>query len=110
MSVKSAPPATRIDSHHHFWIYNPEDYGWINESMAVIRRDFLPKHLETEIRSCGIDGVVSVQARQTLEETRWLLDLASQHDFIRGVVGWVPLIAPEISDILGSLVVQGRLK
>jgi L-fuconolactonase len=110
VSAKSGLPAIRIDAHHHFWTYSPEEYGWIDDTMAVIRRDFLPEHLETEIRSCGIDGVVPVQARQTLEETRWLLALASQHDFIRGVVGWVPLIAPEISNILGSLAEQGRLK
>jgi L-fuconolactonase len=110
MSAKSGSPATRIDAHHHFWTYSPEEYGWIDESMAVIRRDFLPEHLELEIRSCGIDGVVSVQARQILDEPRWLLTLASQHDFIRGVVGWVPLIAPEISEILGSLMGQGPLK
>src|SRR6266516_676017 len=110
MSAKSGLPAIRIDAHHHFWTYSPEEYGWIDESMAVIRRDFLPEHLEPEIRTCGIDGVVSVQARQTLEETRWLLNLASQRDFIRGVVGWVPLVAPEISEIVGSLMGQGRLK
>ncbi|MGI9071584.1 MAG: amidohydrolase family protein [Bryobacteraceae bacterium] len=110
MSAKSGSPAIRIDAHHHFWTYSREEYGWIDESMTVIRRDFLPDHLEPEIRACGIDGVVSVQARQTLEETRWLLALASKRDFIRGVVGWVPLIAPDISDILGSLIEQGRLK
>jgi L-fuconolactonase len=110
MSAKSRSPAIRIDAHHHFWTYSREEYGWLDESMAVIRRDFLPEHLEPELRACGIDGVVSVQARQTVEETRWLLALASQRDFIRGVVGWVPLIASDISDILGSLMGQGRLK
>src|ERR671924_52184 len=103
MSAKSGSSAIRIDAHHHFWTYSPEEYGWIGESMAVIRRDFLPEDLEREIRTCGIDGVVSVQARQTLKETRWLLALASQRDFIQGAVGWVPLVAPEIEDILGSL-------
>jgi L-fuconolactonase len=110
MSAKNGLPGIRIDAHHHFWTYSREEYGWIDESMAVIRRDFLPEHLEPEIRACGIDGVVSVQARQTLEETRRLLALASQRDFIRGVVGWVPLIAPEIRDIISSLTGQGRLK
>jgi L-fuconolactonase len=100
----------RIDSHHHFWIYTQEEYGWIDDSMSVIRRDFLPEHLEPEIGACGIEGVISVQARQTLEETRWLLSVASRHDFIRGVVGWVPLVAPEIGDIVGSFIAQGGLK
>lgn len=110
MSVKSRSPAIRIDAHHHFWNYSPEEFEWIDDSMTVIRRDFLPEHLEPEIRACDIDGVVSVQARQTLDETRWLLALASQRHFIRGVVGWVPLVAPEVADIVGSLMGQGRLK
>ena len=81
----------RIDAHHHFWKYDPVEYGWIDEAMATIRRDFLPEHLAEEIATAGIDGVVSVQARQTVEETSWLLALARKNHFIKGVVGWVPL-------------------
>ncbi|MFL6354868.1 MAG: amidohydrolase family protein [Bryobacteraceae bacterium] len=110
MSAESGSPAIRIDAHHHFWTYSPAEYGWIGDSMAAIRRDFLPEHLDPELRGCGIAGVVSVQARQTLEETQWLLALASQSDFILGVVGWVPLVASDVRDIIGSLVGQGRLK
>ncbi len=102
--------ADRIDAHHHFWIYTPEEYGWIDDSMAALRRDFLPEHLAAEIRTTGIDGVISVQAREKLQETRWLLRLASKHDFVRGVVGWAPLIDPAIPDILGPLIDYGRLK
>lgn len=79
----------RIDSHHHFWRYDPAQYDWIGSE--VLRHDFLPANLETEINAVGIDGVVSVQARQTLEETQWLLELAGTNEFIKGVVGWVPL-------------------
>jgi L-fuconolactonase len=100
----------RIDSHHHFWKYSPEEYGWIDEAMRVIRRDYLPEDLEPEIRRCGIAGVVSVQARQTLEETQWLLELSRMHNFIAGVVGWVPLVSRDISEILGRVKAQGRLK
>lgn len=100
----------RIDAHQHFWKYTPEEYGWIDESMAVIRRDFLPEDLQAEIRESGIDGVVAVQARQTLEETRWLLDLASQHDFIRGVAGWVPLTSSHLRSVLGDLSRHRKLK
>ncbi len=82
-----------IDAHHHFWRYNPEEYGWISESMSRLRRDFLPADLRRDAHAGGIGGVVSVQARQTVEETRWLLELAGQNDFIRGVVGWVPLVS-----------------
>jgi L-fuconolactonase len=81
-----------IDAHHHFWKYNPDEYGWIGESMSVIRRDFLPEDFRKIIGEAGIQGTVAVQARQTLEETSWLLELAGRHEFMRGVVGWVPLV------------------
>ncbi len=85
-----------IDSHHHFWAYSPQAYPWISQRMSPLRRDFLPEHLAAEIKAAGVDGVVSVQARQTVEETRWLLELARANDFIRGVVGWVPLGSPDV--------------
>jgi L-fuconolactonase len=85
----------RIDSHHHFWQYSPAAYPWIDSKMSVLQRDFLPDDLRRELQASSIDAVVSVQARQSLEETEWLLELAAAHDFIRGVVGWVPLQSPE---------------
>jgi L-fuconolactonase len=81
----------KIDSHQHFWRYNTDDFGWISDAMARIRRDYLPADLAPELKARGIDGTVAVQARMTTEETRWLLELADKNDFIRGVVGWVPL-------------------
>lgn len=78
--------------------------------MSAIRRDFLPSDLEKEIRDAGIDGVVSVQARQTLEETRWLLAMAAQNDFIKGVVGWVPLTEPAVRHELDLLACDPRLR
>ena len=59
----------QIDAHQHFWGYHPDEYGWIDDSMAVLRRDFFPKDLEREIKEVGIEGVISVQARQSLAET-----------------------------------------
>jgi L-fuconolactonase len=88
----------RLDSHHHFWKYSAEQYGWISDEMRVLRRDFLPSDLLTETQSTHIDGVISVQARQTVEETRWLLEQADQHDWIRGVVGWLPLASRQIAE------------
>jgi L-fuconolactonase len=85
----------KIDAHHHFWRYSPSEYGWIDDAMAAIRRDFLPPELLAELRAAGLDGVVSVQARQSLAETRWLLELAGQHAFIKGVVGWLPLASAD---------------
>ena len=86
----------RIDAHQHFWRYDPREYGWIDESMAVLRRDFLPADALGEIARAGFDACVAVQARQTLEETRWLLALADAHPFIAGVVGWVDLQAADV--------------
>ena len=100
----------KIDAHHHFWNYDPAQYGWIDESMGVLRRDFLPVDLQPEIESAGIDGVVSVHARQTLEETRWLLNLADEHAFIKGVVGWVPLAEVDVREQLDSLARVPKLK
>jgi len=80
-----------IDAHHHLWKYSAAEYGWIGPEMRAIKRDFLPDDLEKLLHHFGIDGAVTVQARQTLEETRWLLELAHQHEVMRGVVGWVPL-------------------
>lgn len=85
-----------IDAHQHFWRYDPAEYGWIDESMSALRRDFLPGDLEPLLHAAGFEACVTVQARQTLEETRWLLDLAAAHPFIAGVVGWVDLQSPDV--------------
>jgi L-fuconolactonase len=100
----------KIDSHHHFWHYDPMEYGWIDEAMNIIRRDFLPEHLRAEMAAVGVDGVVSVQARQCLAETQWLLDLAAQSDFIRGVVGWVNLVSPSVGADLERFSQNAKLK
>ena len=89
-----------IDAHHHFWKYSAAEYGWMDDRMAAIRRDFLPPDLQREMSAAGFDGAVSVQARQTLEETRWLLEMAAAHSFLKAVVGWVPLIDPKVGDDL----------
>ena len=89
-----------IDSHVHFWRYNAPDYPWIDEAMAALRRDFLPEDARREMDSAGIDGCVAVQARQTFEETRWLLDLAETNRFIVGVVGWIDLQAADVGSQL----------
>lgn len=80
-----------IDAHQHFWIYNPHEYGWIDDSMVALQRNFLPEDLKPELQSNGFHGSVAVQARQSLEETRWLLELSDRSPEIVGVVGWVDL-------------------
>jgi len=100
----------RIDSHHHLWKYNSTEYDWIDETMAAIRRDFQPPDLKRELDAVGIDGAVAVQSRQTLEETHWLLDLAEKHDFLKGVVGWVPLTDSNVRKTLDGLADRRKLK
>jgi L-fuconolactonase len=104
-----------IDAHHHLWRYTPEEYGWIDDPMAVLRRDFLPADLETEIASAGasgidIDGTIAVQARQTLEETHWLLDLADRCSAMRGVVGWAPIAGAEFPAVMEQFDGRAKLK
>ncbi|AXC13253.1 L-fuconolactone hydrolase [Acidisarcina polymorpha] len=80
-----------IDAHQHFWKYDPLEYGWIDETLSALRYDFLPENLLPDLGAAGVGGTVAVQARQTLEETDWLLQLAKEHAFIYGVVGWAPI-------------------
>ena len=80
-----------IDSHQHFWKYNSSTHGWISDEMRVIRRDFQPADLAPLLETHRINGCVSVQVDQTEEETLSLLALANQHNFIKGVVGWIDL-------------------
>src|SRR5687767_468458 len=100
----------KIDAHQHFWNYDPAEYSWINEAMAALRLDFQPEDLRKEMENVGIDGAVSVQARQTLEETRWLLELADKHEYLKGVVGWVPLAAADVRRHLDALVDRKKFK
>ena len=100
----------RVDSHHHLWHYTPEEYGWIDDSMSVLQRDFLPADLTREASAAGIDATVAVQARQTLEETHWLLALAAKSPLIRGVVGWAPIAADVFPATLSSLTQNSLLK
>jgi L-fuconolactonase len=100
----------RLDAHQHFWCYTPREYGWLEEPLAALRRDFLPADLAPLLQASGIDGTVAVQARQSLEETHWLLELARANSFIRGVVGWVPLGEQQIGRVLDGLATEPLLK
>jgi L-fuconolactonase len=99
----------RIDSHQHFWKYNAAEYGWIDDSMSALKRDFLPDESAREMARVGFDACVAVQARQTLDETRWLLSLADHHPSIAGVVGWVDLQADALRGQLTEFAGQHRL-
>src|SRR5580693_1738546 len=99
-----------IDAHHQIWKYSAAEYGWIDDSLAALRRDFLPSDLRSTLSATGVDAAISVQARQSLEETQWLLGMAEQNDFLSGVVGWVPLIEPGVGAILECYAGHKKLK
>jgi L-fuconolactonase len=99
----------KIDSHQHFWKFNTTEFGWIDQSMKILQRDYLPSDLEAELKREDFDGTIAVQARQSLEETKWLLELAGQHPFIKGVVGWVDLCSPDIELQLAELSTDKKL-
>jgi L-fuconolactonase len=98
-----------IDSHHHLWNYSPAEYGWIPPG-SPLAQDQLLAELESATAAAGVEGTVVVQARQILEESDWLLGLADQSRIIRGVVGWVPLIAPDVAAPLARLAAHAKLK
>jgi L-fuconolactonase len=85
-----------IDSHQHFWKYDPVRDNWIDDSMEIIRKDFLPKDLKPLLDENGIDGCIAVQADQSETETEFLLTCAAENPFIKGVVGWVDLTAKNL--------------
>jgi len=90
----------KIDAHQHFWKYDPVRDHWIDDSMGILKQDFLPKNLESNLTACGFDGCIAVQADQSERETHFLLDLAGQFDFIKGVVGWVDLKSSKLQERL----------
>jgi L-fuconolactonase len=100
----------RIDAHQHFWIYHPVRDSWIDETMQVLRRNFLPEDLSPIIQENLIDGTIVVQADQSENETNFLLDLADKNEWISGVVGWVDLKAPDIEKKLEHFASYKKLK
>jgi L-fuconolactonase len=90
----------RLDSHQHFWRYSPTEHTWMTHQMQALKQDFLPHDLKPLLDAIQFDGCIAVQARQTLEETRWLLELAEQYPFIKGVVGWVDLRSDRLTEQL----------
>src|SRR5690554_3018059 len=100
----------KIDSHQHFWQYNPARDTWIDESMAKIQKDFMPEDLYPLLNQTGFNGSVAVQADPSEEETHFLLDLADRFDFIKGVVGWTDLMLPDLDKRLEYFSKNKKLK
>jgi L-fuconolactonase len=103
-------PANRIDAHHHLWHYQPHEFGWINQQMSILRRDFLPHDLEPLLARASISGAIAVQTRQTLKETHWLLKSAEDAAWMKGVVGWAPIATPDFQQTLADLCRNTKLK
>ena len=99
----------QIDSHQHFWLYEADEYPWIDDDKGALKVDYLPDDLTPLMAETGIDGTVAVQARQNLRETEFLLELADGYDYIRGVVGWVDLRAPDVAAQLERFAPHPRL-
>jgi len=99
-----------IDAHHHLWKYNDRDYVWMTGEMESLRREFLIPELRSVLEGSNVGGSVAVQARQSLDETEWLLQLAGECPLIRGVVGWVPLVDARVEKCLDRLSQNPRLK
>jgi len=98
-----------IDAHQHLWRYDAARYGWIDDSMTELRRDFLPCDLARELRANGVDATIAVQARQDDDETQWLIGLAHSESFIKGVVGWVDFQAADVEQRLERVAHEPRL-
>jgi L-fuconolactonase len=103
------PPVLQVDTHQHFWNYDPAEYAWIDDRMTPLRRDFLPLDARREMDAIGVIACIAVQVRQTLEETAWLLELADEFPFIAGVIGWVDLQAPDVDAQLARVAAHSRL-
>lgn len=93
-----------LDSHQHFWRVLRGDYGWLTPDLPKLYRDFEPEHLQPLLQECGIRQTVLVQAAPSVAESRFLLELANQHTFIAGVVGWIDLLDanPKVLEDLAS--------
>ncbi len=90
----------KIDSHHHFWKYDEKEYSWIDGRMDILKTDYLPQNLSPLIKDAGFEGTIAIQARQSLEETEWLLNLSEENSFIKGIVGWVDLCSDKLEEQL----------
>ena len=101
--------SVRIDSHQHFWHYNSEDYPWMAGERGALQVDYLPPDLQPLMTATGMQGTVAVQARQVVYETEYLLGLAEQYDFIRGVVGWLDIRADDFEAQLEQFASDPRL-
>ncbi len=98
-----------IDAHHHMWAFDPLEYDWIDDSMAVLKQDFQLKELESTLAANGFSGSIVVQARQSMTETLWLSAIAAKTDLIKGVVGWIDLKSSTLVSQLDQLTKEQKI-
>ena len=99
----------RLDAHQHFWHYSPNEHTWMTNQMQALKQDFLPNNLKPLLDTIQFEGCIAVQARQNLEETRWLLEFAEQYPFIKSVVGWVDLRSDRLIEQLQRFAQRPKL-
>jgi L-fuconolactonase len=99
-----------LDSHHHLWRYDPARLPWIGDGMPVLKRDYVAADLEAALAGSGVERTIVVHAQQRVDETEWMLDVAGAHPRIAGVVGWVPLVEPDVETTLARLAADPRLR
>lgn len=92
-----------IDAHQHFWDPADDPYPWMSGPAARLRRVFAPEDLRPELEAAGVESTILVQTRPSLAETQSFLALAASIPFIAGVVGWVDLQDPAVTDTLATL-------
>ena len=99
-----------VDSHQHFWDIARFEYPWMGPEVAPIAKTIMPPDLAPTLAELGIDKTVLVQARSALEDTTWFLELATEYDFIAGVVGWVDLLDSNLPRVLDHLLGHPKFK
>lgn len=100
----------RIDSHQHFWKYDPHRQNWMTDEMDVLKKDYGPRDLAVLLNQCGLQGCVAVQASQTEDENEFLMQLSEQHPFIKGIVGWVDLQSDLVRETLSFYSAKSKIK
>ncbi|AHM59458.1 amidohydrolase 2 [Flammeovirgaceae bacterium 311] len=78
-----------VDAHNHYWKFDPQEFSWMGQEHSPIKRDFLPADLGPELARYNITATIAVQARESMEENLFMLELAAQNPVVKGVVGWI---------------------
>lgn len=100
----------RIDSHQHFWKYDPSLHTWMTGEMDVLKKDFGPEDLAPLLEECSLHESVAIQASQMEAENIFLLDAAEKHPIVKGIVGWVDLQSKKVAERLFHYSTKKKIK